>query len=308
MACKRGWERSLRRRVASFPVFSRAVARVMFPERQLQQRLLTAAVLAPLFLGAIVWLPTVYVMALFALVVAQGAWEWAGLCGLAGRSQLAYMVVMLLILVVLAPLLRIPGLLPGLLLAGTAWWLAALAWVRQAAVAGPAPGGAPSWPLLGAGFLVLIPVWAALVLLHGNGTPGVWLLLALLGIVWGADSGAYFAGRRWGRHKLAPRLSPGKTWEGVAGGVAAAAVIALLAAWLMDFGWANLLGFVLLAVTTALFSVLGDLFESLLKRRRGVKDSGRLLPGHGGVLDRIDSLTAAAPVYTLGLMLQGVRL
>ncbi len=297
----------------------------MSPERQLQQRLLTAAILGPLFLGAIIWLPTVHVMTLFALVVAQGAWEWSGLCGLAGRRRLAYVLVLLLVLMTLAPVLHAPFVLPALLVLATLWWVVALAWVRRAAVTGPdarqdigpnigpeagaGKGGTSSaWLLLAIGLLVLVPAWAGLVALHGNGTPGVWLLLALLGIVWGADSGAYFAGRRWGRRRLAPRISPGKTWEGVAGGVAAAFFIALAAGWLMDFGLVSLLGFALLGVLTALFSVLGDLFESLLKRRSGVKDSGRLLPGHGGVLDRIDSLTAATPVYTLGLMLQGVRL
>lgn len=283
----------------------------MPPNRQLQQRLLTAAVLAPLFLGAILWLPTVYIMALFALVVGQGAWEWSALAGMRDASQRAlYVAAVLIVVLLVARLLRSPLLLPGLLTLATAWWIAALGWIRHSESAGgvTVDGRGVSWPLALAGGLVLVPVWAALVVLHGNGTAGVWLLLTLMGIVWGADSGAYFAGRRWGRHKLAPHISPGKTWEGVSGGVAVALMIALLAAWFMGFGWANMLGFALLAVVTALFSIVGDLFESLLKRRRGVKDSGTLLPGHGGVLDRIDSLTAAAPVYTLGLMIQGIRL
>ncbi len=280
--------------------------------RQLQQRLLTAAVLAPLFLGAILWLPTLYVMVLFALVVAQGGWEWSALIGMRAGSQRAlYVAALLIVLLMVARLLQTPGLLQGLLVLATAWWVAALNWIRRSEAAGgmaDATAQGVSWPLALAGFLVLVPVWAALVVLHGNGSAGVWLLLTLMGIVWGADSGAYFAGRRWGRRKLAPHISPGKTWEGVSGGVATAVLIALLAAWLMDFAWASMPGFALLAVVTALFSIVGDLLESLLKRRRGVKDSGALLPGHGGILDRIDSLTAAAPVYTLGLMMEGIRL
>ncbi len=279
---------------------------------QLQQRLLTAAVLVPLFLGAILWLPTIYVMVLFALVVAQGAWEWSALIGMRdGRQRVLYVAALLAVLLMVARLLHTPWLLQGLLLLATVWWIAALSWIRRSEVGGAVAAAGEqgvSWSLALAGFLVLVPVWAALVVLHGNGSAGVWLLLTLMGIVWGADSGAYFAGRRWGRHKLAPHISPGKTWEGVSGGVAAALLIALLAAWLMDFGWASMPGFALLAVVTTLFSIVGDLLESLLKRRCGVKDSGSLLPGHGGVLDRIDSLTAAAPVYTLGLMMEGIRL
>ncbi len=249
-------------------------------------------------------------MVLLALVIAQGAWEWSALAGLGGGQRNLYVGAMLLALVSTAPLIHHPAFLQGLLLLAVAWWLWVLHWLRRAEREGIGAvfGRTASWSLPLAGFLVLVPAWHVLVLLHSNGSAGLALLLALLGIVWGADSGAYFAGRRWGRHRLAPRLSPGKTWEGVGGGVVAAATIALLAAVWLDFPGGAVLGFVLLAVLTALFSVAGDLFESLLKRHRGVKDSGRLLPGHGGILDRIDSLTAAAPVYTLGLMLQGIRL
>ncbi|HHH36159.1 MAG TPA: phosphatidate cytidylyltransferase [Gammaproteobacteria bacterium] len=281
----------------------------MAPSAQLQQRLLTAAVLVPLFLAAILWLPTPWVMTLFALVVAQGAWEWAGLAGFAGGLRLAYVIAIVLLLAVLGRFLNHPWLLWLLLGLALTWWLIALAWIRRSeTMALPVTGEAPSPMLALAGAVVLVPVWAALSVLHANGSAGIGLLLTLLGIVWAADSGAYFSGRRWGRHRLAPRISPGKTREGAAGGVAAAVVVALPAAWLLGFRGAALVGFVLLAVVTALFSIVGDLLESLLKRRRGVKDSGHLLPGHGGVLDRIDSLTAAAPVYVLGLMLQEVRL
>ncbi len=281
----------------------------MAPNPQLRLRLLTAAVLAPLFLAAILWLPTPYVMALFALVVAQGAWEWGDLAGLRGHGRLVYVLAIILLLVLLTSQLGHVWLLWLVLVLALLWWLAALAWIRRCEAAGlPQAGDGPSLPLALAGVVVLVPVWTALTVLHGNGGVGIGLLLILLGIVWGADSGAYFAGRRWGRRKLAPRISPGKTWEGAAGGVVVAVAIALSGAWLLGFRSTALLGFALLAVVTALFSIVGDLLESLLKRRRGVKDSGSLLPGHGGVLDRIDSLTAAAPVYVLGLMLQEVRL
>ena len=149
-----------------------------------------------------------------------------------------------------------------------------------------------------AGVVVLLPSWALLVRLHGDGTLGARLAFTLLLIVWAADVGAYAFGRLFGRRKLAPAVSPGKTWEGVTGGLVTAGLAAGLAA-----AWVGLPAsrLVALGVATALISVLGDLTQSMFKRNVGLKDSGKLLPGHGGVLDRIDSLTAAVPVFVVGL-------
>ena len=129
---------------------------------------------------------------------------------------------------------------------------------------------------------------------------GAGYVLFLLFLIWIADSGAYFTGRRWGQRKLALSISPGKTWEGVWGASLAALVFAMLGAVVLEvrMPWP---GFVILSMVTVGFSIAGDLFESMLKRQRGLKDSGSLLPGHGGVLDRVDSLTAAVPVFLLGL-------
>jgi phosphatidate cytidylyltransferase len=127
----------------------------------------------------------------------------------------------------------------------------------------------------------------------------------MLTLVWLADIGAYFSGRKFGKRKLAPSISPGKTWEGVYGGVLVNLIWILLVFWLID-GWGiGLLPFVLIGVATVAISVVGDLFESVLKREAGVKDSGQLLPGHGGVLDRIDSVIAATPVFVSGFMIAG---
>ncbi|MDX1496662.1 MAG: phosphatidate cytidylyltransferase, partial [Salinisphaeraceae bacterium] len=132
-------------------------------------------------------------------------------------------------------------------------------------------------------------------------------LLGLLVIIWAADTGAYFAGRAFGKNKLAPKVSPGKTWEGVAGGLACSALMAWLGGWYV-FQLAGLAaaGFVVLGLAVAGISVVGDLSESMFKRHAGVKDSGQIFPGHGGMLDRLDSLTAAAPCYLLGLLLLNI--
>jgi phosphatidate cytidylyltransferase len=152
------------------------------------------------------------------------------------------------------------------------------------------------------GFVVLLPSWWLLARLHGAPSLGAELAFTLMAIVWAADVGAYAFGRWLGRVKLAPTVSPGKTWEGVSGGVLAAGLAAGVAALLLRLPVA---GFVGLGIATALASVLGDLTQSMFKRNVGLKDSGNLLPGHGGVLDRFDSLTAAIPVFVLGLDLLG---
>jgi phosphatidate cytidylyltransferase len=150
---------------------------------------------------------------------------------------------------------------------------------------------------LAAATLSVVPAWCALALIHREGHG--WLLVALA-IVWAADTGAYFSGRAFGRRKLAPRISPNKTVEGLAGGTLAAVAVAVAGAALLGTGASMLPLVALVAFLTVLFSVVGDLFESLLKRHVGAKDSGDLIPGHGGLLDRLDSVLAALPVFALG--------
>jgi phosphatidate cytidylyltransferase len=151
-------------------------------------------------------------------------------------------------------------------------------------------------------FVVLVPLWTAILVLHDSGDEGPYILLFLLVLIWIADSGAYFTGMRWGKRKLAPIISPGKSWEGVLGGLFGALLCGVfLALYYQDKSGA--LWLIPISLITVAMSVVGDLFESTLKRRMDVKDSGSLLPGHGGVLDRIDSLIAAAPVFVLGLQL-----
>ncbi|TLY54430.1 MAG: phosphatidate cytidylyltransferase [Gammaproteobacteria bacterium] len=177
------------------------------------------------------------------------------------------------------------------------WWLTALLWIAFA------PRRVSPWSAAAAGVLALVPAWLAMVRLRRAEPQGAeWVLFAFV-LVWVADIGAFFFGRRFGRVRLAPEVSPGKTWEGVLGGIGLSALVAVGGSlWFR----VPLLMFLPLCVTAVGFSIIGDLTESLLKRFAGMKDSGSVFPGHGGVMDRIDSLTGAAPVLLLGLTLLGV--
>jgi phosphatidate cytidylyltransferase len=266
----------------------------------LKTRLISAAVMAPLVIGCIYYLPTPAVAALMALVIAGGAREWVRMIPLystAGRFAYPGGVVLLMALLWVAPLSRV--ITPVLLLA-LLWWLGALYWLSR-----PEYRPARDWQqrLLKslAGMLVMVPAWAALASLHGYAGNGPLLCLYVLVLVWVADSGAYFTGRYLGRRKLAPLISPGKTREGVYGAVLASGLLALLVGLLSGQPGQWTAGLVLVSLLAVLFSVAGDLLESLMKRQCGIKDSGSIIPGHGGILDRIDSLTAALPVFLLGM-------
>ncbi len=270
----------------------------------LKQRVITALILAPLVIGAVLLLPTKYLALLLALVVTMGAREWAVLSGIVPvAGQLLYSLSLLLTMIAIFFLLPPSGYLwvVGL---SVFWWLTAL--YRLTKFQGGESAAAGFEPLRALeGVAVLVPAWLALVMLHQKPEGGPVLLVFLLMLIWAADVGAYFAGHRWGRNKLAPRVSPGKTREGVYGAMVSALLCGLFLIWWLGSGLVQAPLLLLLCLVTMLFSVVGDLFESLLKRRRGMKDSGMLLPGHGGMLDRIDSLTAAAPFFTLGLTLFG---
>lgn len=263
----------------------------------LKQRLITAAILIPLVVLGILGLPPLYFALLLALVVALAAWEWGGL--LKWGTPLRYGYVGLL-LVVLFGVQYLPVM--WVLLFALLGWLLAAIWVIGFPLGRFLWSAAPVAALLG--LFVLVPPWAALLAMRDMMTP--YMVLFLLTFIWLGDSAAYFAGRRWGKTQLAPEISPGKTWEGVYGALFAVAIYALaVQPWLAPQILPGL--FALLCLLTLLVSIIGDLFKSMFKRHAGVKDSGHLLPGHGGILDRIDSLTAAAPVFLLGLILLGQR-
>lgn len=256
----------------------------------LKQRVITALLMAPLALLFILWVPHQVTMLVLALLVLAGAWEWAAFPGLASAgARSLYTGAMALMLGLLWLAGTHSSQLDMVIYGSLVWWLLAFIWIVFA------PTHMSRWAAAVGGFLVLVPAWLALVRLHEH-DPRLMLLLLL--VVVAADVGAYFAGRQFGRHKLAPQVSPGKTWEGVVGGLAGAALMATLAVmWLkVSVPW-----FVALCAAVVVASIVGDLTESLFKRHAGLKDSGSLLPGHGGVLDRVDSITAAAPVFFVGL-------
>lgn len=265
----------------------------------LKQRLLTAAVLIPLFVWAVLGLPTLYFAVLLALVVLIAAAEWGAIAQFPPPMRAGFVIAVAVILL-LAIWMPPPATFMYAITGGAViWWLVATQWLRRYEAGHSVRHGRWSSALIGV--LVLLPPWLAMMALHGDAAAGPGYVLFLLVLIWAADSGAYFFGRRYGRCKLAPRVSPGKTWEGVIGGMATALVVAVIGAWLFDMSFAAAAAFLILCGMVVVISVVGDLLKSLFKREAGVKDSGHFLPGHGGALDRIDSLTAAAPLFYLGV-------
>lgn len=264
----------------------------------LGKRIITALILAPLAIAGIFLLPNHLFAIIFGAVFLVGAWEWARLLG-GTRLWLLLYPAIIAALMLLSWLYLMPAHLEIILWLAAAWWLLALVLVALY------PKAHDIWyhPVRGVfiGLLVFIPSWAALVYLQGQYGP-YWVMLMMF-VIWGADTGAYFSGRALGRHKLAPRASPGKTWEGVVGGL----VVSVLVSWgiihLFELQIVVDAAYVLLVILVVMVSIVGDLLESIFKRQAGVKDSGSIFPGHGGVLDRLDSLFAAAPVFVLGILL-----
>ncbi len=269
----------------------------------LKQRILTAAVLAPLGVALLLWGTPAMIAVVLALILAGGMREWARFAGVGEGAQWLFAALAVALLAALW-WTRTPDRLLVVAAAGVAFWLLASLWLANFEL-GRARTPANTALKLAAGFLVMLPAAAGALSLREAAPHGAWWLLVAVVLIWVADSGAYFAGVRFGKHKLAPKISPGKTWEGVGGAVIAVALLGLAAGWLLGLRDEKLLGLMLLAIATLAFSIVGDLFESLMKRHAGMKDSGSLIPGHGGVLDRFDSLFAALPVFAIGRHLLG---
>ena len=260
----------------------------------LKQRIITALILLPIALCGFFLLEGSGFALFIGLVVTLGAWEWARLAGFAAQSiRVAYAAVVASGLFVMHIL---PGLAPWVLGAAVLWWGVATYLVLTY------PQSSEHWASaackLVIGLLILLPAWQGLILIKQEPL-GNWLIMAVMVLVWGADIGAYFSGRAFGKRKLAPQVSPGKSWEGVYGGLLLSLVITAIVGFARDWSFAQILMGLFGAAIVVFISVVGDLTESMFKRQSGIKDSSNLLPGHGGVLDRIDSLTAAIPVFAV---------
>lgn len=270
-------------------------------------RIVAAVIMAPVAICAVLFLPTPWLAVLLASLLMLGLWEWTELAGIKEKTpRLAYLAgnALLMTAVVWG---AGHGLFTLKLLSviGATWWLFVLIWLARYQFA------SADTPLnriikLLAGTLCAVPAWAALCWLHASTPHGAGWALFALAIAWAADTGAYFVGVRFGRVKLAPRISPGKTREGLAGGLACSLLLALAALPLLGLSWNALPQMLLLTLVTALMSVVGDLYESLLKRHADAKDSSNLIPGHGGLLDRLDSLLAALPVFVVAKVWLGL--
>ncbi len=267
----------------------------------LKQRVITAIILAILFLATLFILPAVGWSILVGLVMMQGALEWSRLAKMSRSIAVGY--VGLLLLTYIAVLWMYANFEPQqkyavqILVYGVAavfWLLVVPAWFKG--------GWKPQnyWLQGAIGWIVLLPTGMAMLDLRAE-PPQPWWLLGVMGMVWMADISAYFAGRKFGKNKLAPNISPGKTWEGVAG--AMLGVMVYMAIVIVVSGMTQHYLLFLFAIAGVALSVMGDLFESAIKRQAGVKDSGTLLPGHGGLLDRIDALTSTLPLAALMLIL-----
>ncbi len=271
----------------------------------LKQRVLTALLLLPLVLAAIFALPAQWFLVLIAAILLRGSWEYSHLAGISGLTARYSLVV--LQAVIMAFLFNYRDHWDNNILVymsvSCALWL--LMFIRLSRYRSEARPDRIYQLISFASAIVSITTgWFAFSWLRMQ-VDGSWLVLLLLLIVWAADTGAYFTGKYFGKSKLAPQISPGKTRAGLLGGLIAAPLIALVAAYLMPETNTNFAWLVLLGLSTALVSAGGDLLISLHKRTSGVKDSGNLLPGHGGILDRVDSLIAAAPFFALGLLVSG---
>jgi len=274
----------------------------------LKQRVITALVIVALLIAALVYLSPAGVALVLAMAVAVSAWEWSRLAGFGSMlTQLVYAAVVAAVMYALWEYCNLGGQVrveqvQAVMGVACLWWAFGLLWVMGYPASAGLWGHLPMLCLMGG--LVLVPAWLAVAFLLGFENGGL-LLLAMVLIVAAADIGAYFSGKRWGKHKLAPAVSPGKSWEGFFGGLAVCFLLALMFWWQLPMEKLGFAGILAIVLCTALASVLGDLLVSMAKRHRGVKDSSQLLPGHGGFLDRLDGYTAAAPVYALGLILAG---
>lgn len=273
----------------------------------LNQRLITAFVLASLIVSAVIFLPTQSLALMLAGIICVAAWEWAACAGFHDIPRKIIYVSFILLCLIACLILLNKQWIVLIIACGFIWWvIATFLVVRYQLNKNINLSSGILKAVIGG--VILIPAWLSLILIHSDksgaslaNTSGISLMLFLFFLIWLADSAAYFSGRKFGNRKLASNVSPGKSWEGVYGALLLSFLFGTCYALYVDMQFMVAILFIALAFFTVSFSILGDLVESMFKRMAGIKDSGKLLPGHGGVLDRIDSLTSAAPVFFTGL-------
>lgn len=271
----------------------------------MKQRVITALLVTPFTIAVVLLLPTIAFATLIGALCLVALWEWTRLSGMRSRPWRGVLVALSAVLMAALWWCRDSWLWWPLIVAGAAWWVVATLWLRRFSFAAAPTRENTALKLL-AGALCVLPAWTAMMKLHLS-QPELhsWALYSLT-LVWAADTFAYLAGSRWGKTKLAPQISPGKTIAGVYGALAGSVLIAIVGGWLLDVRNLTLLPLVVVGLIAVLFSIVGDLFESLIKRHAGVKDSGALFPGHGGVFDRLDGVFAALPIFVLGKAVLGL--
>ena len=268
----------------------------------LKYRLLTAFLMGPIVLWGIFSLPENWFAMSAVVLVTVGAWEWSALTGLTKNYLRGLFVLANLSLFVTVLLLQNSNVNFVIVLMSLAWWLASVPLLLSF----PHNEKHVLHLKLIKGFVGIILLLATLVsfiLIRNNPLYGPEFVLYVILLIWFADSGAYFAGRAFGKNKLLPKVSPGKTWEGVAGAVAVTFITSIVALDILNIPSSQSIIFILITFVTVVYSIVGDLSESLFKRMSNIKDSGHILPGHGGILDRIDSLMSALPIFFTGLWL-----
>ena len=280
----------------------------------LKQRIITATILALIFITATVFLSSFSYSLFVTIVVLAASWEWCAFIGLAKQvAKVSYLATLGSMIIALYFFL---GIVPESLVinsyrAGIILGLGILFWVLTFFMLKGYPSNSDRWnnksKIALMGLMALIPTWVGIVQIKYLNPQG-FLLLGMVVMVAAADIGAYFVGKRIGKNRLAPSLSPNKTWEGVLGGFAACLLVGILLIWLLHsylitLSNVQILILVLLSLVVMLFDVIGDLLESMLKRNRDLKDSGKILPGHGGILDRVDGLLAVTPIFVLTFLI-----
>jgi phosphatidate cytidylyltransferase len=270
----------------------------------LKQRLISSIIIVPLFVWGILYLQTWHLAFLTGAVMMIAVWEWTRLINIKNPAgKIFYLGVVVTLCSLSMYFINTPYSV-FIIMIGVAWWIyIVICIVTSTKKSFALPSSDDDHHLAGAinGILVMIPGWYALITLHGSAAFGGAYVLTAFVVIWAADIGAYTTGKLMGKHRLAPTISPGKTWEGAAGGVAASAVAVVAAGYLLNHDGKFLVGMAAIGILSSMISIFGDLYISMFKRARGLKDTGHAIPGHGGILDRIDSTLAALPVFTVGL-------